>query len=71
MLDLLVKTKVLKSDGFDYFRSHWLGYMGSSVTRTLFIGYFVMITVSRSPQWLGLGTYASTPKSWREHVWKL
>lgn len=73
MLDLLVKSKALKSDGLDYFRSHWLGYVGSSVMRTLFIGYFVMVTVSRSPQWSGLGTYASydTPKSCREHVWKL
>lgn len=46
VLDVLVKVKVLTSDGFDYFRAHWLGYVGSALMRTLFIGFFVMITLA-------------------------
>lgn len=46
VLDVLVKAKVLKSDGFNYFRAHWLGYVGAGLMRSLFIGFFVMITLS-------------------------
>ena len=46
VLDVSVKAKVLKSDGFNYFRAHWLGYMGAGLMRSLFIGFFVMITLS-------------------------
>ncbi|KAH6874927.1 hypothetical protein B0T10DRAFT_200385 [Thelonectria olida] len=46
ILDALVKLKLLKSDGFDYFRSHWLGFMASGLLRTLFIAFFAMMTLS-------------------------
>lgn len=46
VLDTLVRVKALKSDGFDYFRAHWLGYVGAGVMRTLFIGFFVMVTLA-------------------------
>lgn len=45
-LDVLVKAKVLKTDGFNYFRSHWLGYVSAGLMRTLFIGFFVMVTLA-------------------------
>lgn len=46
VLDLLVKSKLIKSDGFDYFRSHWLGYIGAGMLRTIFIGFFAMTTLA-------------------------
>ncbi|KAI9163499.1 membrane protein [Paramyrothecium foliicola] len=46
VLDLLVKTKVLKTDGFDYFRSHLLGYVAAAVLRTLFIAFFAIMTLA-------------------------
>ncbi|KAH8659559.1 hypothetical protein BGZ61DRAFT_485756 [Ilyonectria robusta] len=46
VLDALVKLKLIKTDGFDYFRSHWLGYMASGLLRTLFIAFFAMTTLS-------------------------
>lgn len=46
ILEALVKVKLLKSDGFDYFRSHWLGYMTAGLLRALFIAFFAMMMLS-------------------------
>ncbi|KAF7543678.1 hypothetical protein G7Z17_g10545 [Cylindrodendrum hubeiense] len=46
VLDALAKLKLMKTDGFDYFRSHWLGYMASGLLRTLFIAFFAMTTLA-------------------------
>ncbi|KJZ79361.1 hypothetical protein HIM_01512 [Hirsutella minnesotensis 3608] len=45
-LDLLVRTKVIKTDGFDFFRAHMSGYVVSALLRTLFIAFFTMMTLS-------------------------
>ncbi|RBR14830.1 uncharacterized protein FIESC28_07528 [Fusarium coffeatum] len=45
-LELCAKCKLTKSDGFDYFRSHWLGYLVAGLLRTLFIAFFVMTTLT-------------------------
>lgn len=45
-LDLLIRFKLLKTDGFDYFRSHLGGYVAAGVLRTLFIGFFSMTTLA-------------------------
>lgn len=46
LLDLLVLTKVVKTDGFDYFRSHLGGYVISAALRTALIGFFTMMTLA-------------------------
>lgn len=46
ILDLLIKTKAIKTDGFDYFRSHLGGYLVSALLRTLLIGFFTMMTLA-------------------------
>lgn len=46
VLDLLVKTKSIKTDGFDYFRSHLGGYLAAAVLRTLFIAFFTIMTLA-------------------------
>ncbi|RSL64418.1 hypothetical protein CEP53_004073 [Fusarium sp. AF-6] len=46
LLDLSRKIKLIKSDGFDFFRSHWLGYMAAGLLRTLFIAFFTMMTLT-------------------------
>ncbi|KAF7561225.1 hypothetical protein G7046_g2921 [Stylonectria norvegica] len=46
ILDLVIKMKWIKTDGFNYFRSHWLGYMASGVLRALFIAFFAMMTLT-------------------------
>lgn len=46
ILDALVKLKWLKSDGFDYFRSHVWGYTASALFRTLFIAFFTVMTLA-------------------------
>ncbi|KAI5464313.1 hypothetical protein BGZ63DRAFT_351430 [Mariannaea sp. PMI_226] len=46
LLDVLRKSNLLKTDGFDYFRSHWVGYMVSGLLRTLFIAFFAMMTLA-------------------------
>ncbi|KAH6956483.1 hypothetical protein DER45DRAFT_614441 [Fusarium avenaceum] len=46
ILDLCFKAKLIKSDGFDFFRSNWLGYLVAGLLRTLFIGFFVMTTLA-------------------------
>lgn len=45
VLDLFVKTKRIKNDGFDYFRSHLGGYLSSAVLRVLFISFFAIMTL--------------------------
>ncbi|KAG5978145.1 hypothetical protein E4U55_006348 [Claviceps digitariae] len=45
-LDLLIKMKWLKSDGFDYFRSHVWGYTFAALCRTLFIAFFSAMTLA-------------------------
>ncbi|KAG5929074.1 hypothetical protein E4U42_007224 [Claviceps africana] len=45
-LDLLIKMKWLKSDGFDYFRSHVWGYTLAGIARTLFVAFFSTMTLS-------------------------
>lgn len=45
-LDLAIKLKILKTDGFDYFRRHLGGYLLSAVLRTCFIAFFVMTTLA-------------------------
>ncbi|KAJ4182550.1 hypothetical protein NW755_010316 [Fusarium falciforme] len=46
LLDLSRKIKLIKTDGFDFFRSHWLGYMVAGLLRTLFIAFFTMMTLT-------------------------
>lgn len=46
LLDVLIKLKWLKTDGFDYFRSHVWGYTASALLRTLFIAFFTIMTLS-------------------------
>lgn len=45
-LDLLIKFKLLKTDGFNYYRSHLGGYLVSALLRTCFIGFFAMTTLA-------------------------
>ncbi|PQK14972.1 hypothetical protein BB8028_0005g04900 [Beauveria bassiana] len=45
-LDLMIRLKLLKTDGFNYFRSHLGGYLASALLRTCFIGFFVMTTLA-------------------------
>lgn len=46
LLDLLIKVKWLKTDGFDYFRSHVGTYVMAGVLRTLYIAFFAIMTLS-------------------------
>ncbi|KAG6090169.1 hypothetical protein E4U15_008061 [Claviceps sp. LM218 group G6] len=46
VLDLLIKLKWLKSDGFNYFRSHVWGYMCAALLRTLHIAFFSSMTLA-------------------------
>lgn len=46
VLDLCIRFKLLKTDGFDYFRAHYLGYLASALLRTLFIAFFVIMTLA-------------------------
>ncbi|OAA45003.1 TRP-like ion channel [Metarhizium rileyi] len=46
LLDILIRLKWLKSDGFDYFRSHVWGYTASALFRTLFIAFFTIMTLA-------------------------
>ncbi|KAF4448132.1 hypothetical protein F53441_8448 [Fusarium austroafricanum] len=46
VLDMCRKFNLIKSDGFDFFRSHWRGYMVAALLRTLFIAFFVMMTLA-------------------------
>ncbi|KAF4467345.1 Calcium related spray [Fusarium albosuccineum] len=46
VLELCAKLKWIKTDGFDYFRSHWLGYLVVCLLRTLFIAFFTLMTLA-------------------------
>ncbi|PNY29437.1 membrane protein [Tolypocladium capitatum] len=46
LLDLLAKMKWIKTDGFDYFRSHLGGYVAAALLRTLFIAFFTIMTLA-------------------------
>ncbi|KAF4984433.1 hypothetical protein FZEAL_396 [Fusarium zealandicum] len=45
-LELCARLKWIKTDGFDFFRSHWLGYMVAGLLRALFIAFFAMMTLA-------------------------
>ncbi|OAA60049.1 TRP-like ion channel [Cordyceps fumosorosea ARSEF 2679] len=45
-LDVLIRFKLLRTDGFNYFRSHLGGYLAAALLRTCFIGFFVMTTLA-------------------------
>ncbi|KAG9233376.1 hypothetical protein BJ875DRAFT_378746 [Amylocarpus encephaloides] len=38
--------KIIKNDRLALFRSHWLGFLGLVVLRTMFIAFFMMMTLS-------------------------
>jgi meiotic recombination protein REC8 len=46
LLEGFSALKWIKEDRLALFRSHWLGYMGLIVLRTLFIGFFMMMTLT-------------------------
>ena len=46
LLDLLPKLKWIKTDGFNYFRSHLIGYVAAALLRTLFISFFTIMTLT-------------------------
>ncbi|KAM5347043.1 hypothetical protein ACJ41O_010048 [Fusarium nematophilum] len=46
ILDLCAKLRWIKTDGFDFFRSHWLGYLAAGLLRALFIAFFAMMTLT-------------------------
>lgn len=46
VLDLLKMVNLLKTDGFDYFRSHCLGYLAAALLRTIFISFFAIMTTT-------------------------
>jgi hypothetical protein len=46
LLDLLVRIRWLKTDGFDYFRAHPGTYVVAGVLRALYIAFFVMLTLA-------------------------
>ncbi|CAL3962252.1 unnamed protein product [Diplocarpon coronariae] len=45
-LEALCATKIMKRDRLVLFREHWLGFMGLVVLRTLFIAFFMMMTLT-------------------------
>ncbi|POR37573.1 Putative membrane protein [Tolypocladium paradoxum] len=46
LFDLLAKMKWIKTDGFDYFRSHVGGYVAAALLRTLFVAFFTVMTLA-------------------------
>ncbi|KAK2592403.1 hypothetical protein QQS21_009886 [Conoideocrella luteorostrata] len=46
VLDMLVKMKLLKTDGFNYFRAHVWGFTAVALLRTLYIAFFTMMTLT-------------------------
>ncbi|PHH77123.1 hypothetical protein CDD82_3653 [Ophiocordyceps australis] len=46
LLDWLIRLNLVKTDGFDFFRSHLPGYLGAALLRTLFIAFFTMMTLA-------------------------
>lgn len=45
-LEGLARLKWIQQDRLAYFRSHWTGYLGHALLRTLFIGFFSMMTLT-------------------------
>jgi len=45
-LELFSVTKLIKRDRLALFRSHWLGFLGLIILRTLLIGFFMMMTLT-------------------------
>jgi hypothetical protein len=46
LLEGLVSAKKIKQDRLFYFRSHWMGYLGHALQRTLVIAFFTIMTLS-------------------------
>lgn len=42
-LEGLSRMKLVRKDRLAHFRNHWLGFTGSAVLRTMFIGFFMMM----------------------------
>ncbi|KXX82593.1 Flavin carrier protein 1 [Madurella mycetomatis] len=45
-LEALVRTKRVKEDRMAYFRSHWTGYLGHAMLRTLISAFFMLMTLT-------------------------
>lgn len=45
-LEAMSKLKWIREDRLAFFRSHWLGFLGLVVLRTLFIAFFAMMTLT-------------------------
>lgn len=45
-LETLARTKRIKEDRMAYFRSHWTGYLGHAMLRTLVIAFFMLMTLT-------------------------
>ncbi|KAH6855242.1 hypothetical protein B0I37DRAFT_350444 [Chaetomium sp. MPI-CAGE-AT-0009] len=46
LLEGLVSARMIKEDRLAYFRSHWTGYLGHALQRTLVIAFFMIMTLS-------------------------
>ena len=46
LLEGLASAKKIKQDRLFYFRSHWMGYLGHALQRTLVIAFFTTMTLS-------------------------
>ncbi|KAK4211804.1 TRP-domain-containing protein [Rhypophila decipiens] len=46
LLELLSRISLIKNDRMSYFRSHWLGYLGLAVLRTVFISFFMVMLLT-------------------------
>jgi hypothetical protein len=46
LIDLLIRIRWLRTDGFDYFRTHLGTYILAGVLRTLYIAFFAILTLS-------------------------
>jgi hypothetical protein len=42
-MEALARVKVVKTDRFDHFRSHWIAFTAAAVLRTCYIAFFMMI----------------------------
>jgi len=45
-LEAFAAIKLIKNDRLALFRSHWLGFLGLVALRTMFIGFFMMMTLT-------------------------
>ena len=43
IIEACVAARLVKSDRLDFFRRHWLAFMGSALLRTCFIAFFMMM----------------------------